>query len=289
MSGRACPVCGGQPRRGWSLAALKAIYRCLTCGVEWFDPAGYPSSHRDQYARDGSSRSTYYTSSADCDRLGFDGRVERLIAQSGRARGRVLDVGCSVGTFLEAAAARGWDAVGIEPNPAAAAGARARGRHVVVGYFDTQTACGLGEFDAVHMSDVIEHVFDPVQMLKAARTVLKPGGVLLVTTPDFDTLCGRALQRKPAEHVVHFRRGALAEAAARAGFEGISVERIERRRSLAALQHSTTFGPVGKAALRMSAGIGATGAVERLIAPLFRDTLLLSARRPPIRHDQTAH
>jgi len=256
------------------------IYHCRTCGLEWFDRSGYPNSHADQYLHDHTSPTAYYRDSAECDRDVFDDRVRRLIEQSGRSRGRVLDVGCSVGTFLVAASARGWDAVGVEPNPAAASLARARGLDVIVGFFDGELAGRVGRFDAVHLSDVIEHVFDPVELLASVRRVLEPGGALLVTTPDFDTLSARALQRKPREHVVHFRRSSLAAAAARAGFDVLGIERIARRRSVAALRHSTTFGPIGRALLRLASGPRVSSAIERLLEPWFEDTLLLCARRP---------
>lgn len=276
-----CPVCRSRSRRCWIAGGGRA-HRCAQCGLEWFNPSTYPADHADQYLRDATSPTAYYGLTAACDREAFDGRMRTLIEMSGLACGRVLDIGSSVGTFLEVAAEHGWRAVGVEPNPKAAAIARAKGLTVRTAFFDRHLASELGEFDAVHLSDVIEHVFDPVGLLHAATRALVPGGVLLVTTPDFDTLTGRMLQRKPKEHVVHFRRRSLAAAVTRAGFEVTGIERTSRPRSIAAMRYSTTVGPLGRALLRLVSHPHATRALERLLAPCFRDTLLLSARRPQV-------
>ena len=275
----ACPVCHAPANERRSVGG-KPLNGCAKCGLEWFDPPAYPHDHVDQYLSDRTSPSTYYSLSAACDRDAFDERMRRLIEATGRRSGRVLDIGCSVGTFLEAAASHGWDAVGVEPNAAAAAHARARGLTVHAGFFDLALASRLGEFDAVHLSEVIEHVFDPVDLLRVATRTLRPGGVLLITTPDFGTIMARALQRKPDEHVVHFRRSSLVKAAESAGLEVAAAERLSRRRSIAAMQHSTTFGAPGRALMRVLAFAPIARAVEWLLTPCFRDTLLLIARRP---------
>lgn len=282
----ACPVCGARGSTTWTVVAWRPLGRCASCGLEWFDRDSYPAAHAAQYLDDASSRSRYYEGGAAGDRRTFEARLRAIAAYGGR--GRVLDVGCSVGTFLEAAAAAGWDGVGVEPNPAAAACARARGLEVHVGFFDAAMAGRVGAFDVVHLSDVIEHVFDPVGFLRLAASVAAPGGLVVATTPDFDTVSSRLLQRKPAEHVVHFRRRSLAEAATRAGLDIAAVTRVSRDRSVDALQHSTTFGAAGRAALRLITRAGAAPLVERLAAPLCRDTLMLVARRPVMAHEACA-
>lgn len=281
-----CPVCGASGSKSWSVVAWRSMGRCVSCGLEWFDRDSYSAAHQTQYLDDASSRSRYYEGGSECDRRTFDARLRQIAAHGGR--GRILDIGCSVGTFLEAATAAGWDAVGLEPNPAAAARAKARGFQVHAGFFDRALAERMGPFDVVHLSDVIEHVFDPVGFLSLASRVAAPGGLVVVTTPDFDTVSGRLLQRKPAEHVVHFRRRSLAEAARRARLDVVGVTRVSRDRSIEALQHSTTFGVVGRAVLSLVSRAGAAPLVERMVAPLCRDTLMLVARRPAVAHEACA-
>src|SRR4030066_2088332 len=94
---------------------------------------------------------------------------------------RLLDVGCSSGAFLHAAVKLGFRAEGVEPAPKAAAAAQAAGLKVdqrllqEAGYAD-------GQFDAITLFEVIEHLQHPQDLLKECRRILQPGGILLVGT-----------------------------------------------------------------------------------------------------------
>jgi SAM-dependent methyltransferase len=105
--------------------------------------------------------------------------------------GRALDVGCGTGVFLSCIRRHGWDVVGVDTSPAAAAAARDLfGITVHVGElenapFDEQS------FDFIHMSHVIEHVSQPVATLHRAAALLRPGGRLYIETPNIDGLASR--------------------------------------------------------------------------------------------------
>lgn len=100
-------------------------------------------------------------------------------------KGRLLDLGCGSGDFLELAARAGWEAVGADPDPTAVAAARSRGLAVDVGSVET-VAVGDGAFDGITMNHVIEHVHDPRAALQACHRLLKPGGWLWIETPNLD-------------------------------------------------------------------------------------------------------
>jgi SAM-dependent methyltransferase len=102
----------------------------------------------------------------------------------GPGRRRLLDIGCGPGFFLKTANARGWQGHGIEPSRQAAAHAEGLGAQVTRGLFDAQSAAALGRFDAVNLTNVLEHVPDPVQILSLARDLLDAGGVLSVGVPN---------------------------------------------------------------------------------------------------------
>lgn len=97
--------------------------------------------------------------------------------------GRVLDVGCGAGNELILLNRLGWRAEGLDPDPAAVAAATRAGLTVAQGDL---LAAGYEEnaFDAVTMSHVVEHLPDPVAHLRAARRLLRPGGRLVVITPN---------------------------------------------------------------------------------------------------------
>jgi SAM-dependent methyltransferase len=92
---------------------------------------------------------------------------------------RVLEVGCASGKVaLALMAARGWTAVGIEPDAGAAEAARKQGLETHTGTLDDYT--GAGDFDAVLFVHVLEHLPDPLASLRRARSLLAPGGHVVV-------------------------------------------------------------------------------------------------------------
>lgn len=94
---------------------------------------------------------------------------------------RLLDVGCSSGAFLGAAVRLGFAAEGVEPAPRAAQTAQAAGLKVHQGLLQ-QAGYADGQFDAVTLFEVIEHLKEPADLLRECRRILRPGGVMLIGT-----------------------------------------------------------------------------------------------------------
>lgn len=118
-------------------------------------------------------------------------RHVEALARRARPPGRLLDVGCSAGFFLEAARYAGWTVQGVELSADAAALARERlGLDVFVGELADAPLAPVS-FDAVTLWDVVEHVRDPAAMLRDARTLLRPGGTLALSTPNIGGLFPR--------------------------------------------------------------------------------------------------
>lgn len=97
--------------------------------------------------------------------------------------GRVVDVGCGGGGFLDAAKQFGWTTLGIEMDPQAAKSARAAGHEVIQGSFEVLDSY-QNEFDCVICSHVLEHVHEPKALLAAIANALKPGGHALIALPN---------------------------------------------------------------------------------------------------------
>lgn len=156
-------------------------------------------------------------------RAAFDASVMWLPAQPG---GRVLEIGCGNGDLLARLAGLGWQVQGIEPDPKSAAIALARGLPVIVGELDDQQF-QPDTFDAIIMSHVIEHIGDPVALMRTCRKYLKPDGRLVMLTPNLGSLGHRWFGRNwlhldPPRHLHLFTPESLALACRQAGFGNTS-------------------------------------------------------------------
>jgi len=141
---------------------------------------------------------------------------------------RVLDVGCGSGVLLARMKALGWDAEGVELDPDGVKAARGRGVGVRQGTLEQQ-AFPDNTFDAVHSAHVIEHVYDPVGLLRECHRILKPGGTLVILTPNIESWGHRKfgaswLNLDPPRHLVLFSTRTLSRSASQAGF---TVKRLD--------------------------------------------------------------
>ena len=179
-----------------------------------------------------------YFESAERDRewlnIGYDMKLEMIDEALGERPNapenerRVLDIGSGPGHFLRRAEERGWSAVGLEASPAAVNFSRNLGMKVHQGYFRPGTTFeGLGEFDAIHMQHVLEHTPDPVGLLGALTTHLKPRGVVCVEVPnDFSEIQHILYGSKgfpawwvaPPEHLNYWGKASLERTLLSSGF-----------------------------------------------------------------------
>jgi len=103
-------------------------------------------------------------------------------------RGRLLDVGCATGVFLDIARKRGWDTCGVEISKYASQYARdSFALKVQTGTLE-EADFPADYFDVVTMWDVVEHVVDPDGTIAEVYRVLKPGGIILILTPNQSSL-----------------------------------------------------------------------------------------------------
>ena len=112
--------------------------------------------------------------------------IEKLISSKSK---RILDIGSGPGFFLRRAKRRGWDVIGVEPSPLACNYANKQNIPTIQKFFQEVTPNEIGKFDAIHTFDVLEHVNNPIDIIKKAYSLLKKGGIIVVEVPnDFNPL-----------------------------------------------------------------------------------------------------
>jgi 2-polyprenyl-3-methyl-5-hydroxy-6-metoxy-1,4-benzoquinol methylase len=160
-------------------------------------------------------------------------RLATILRLLGKVPGetRLLDVGCSSGAFLAAAARLGLRVAGVEPSAEAADTARRAGFQVSTGLLE-EARFPDGGFDAVTLIEVLEHLRDPRSLLGECRRILRPGGIVMVTTPNAASWTARAMGsrwevfslRAMGGHVSFFNSASLKLIAERTGFEVALME-----------------------------------------------------------------
>ncbi len=120
--------------------------------------------------------------------LRYDELLDRF--KKYRAGGSMLDVGCGGGHFLAQAAKHGWRIQGTETGQRQLAACRAKGVPVIAGPLNIEDHPAEG-YDVICSFEVIEHVTHPAEEIGKMVALLRPGGLLYVTTPNFNCLARR--------------------------------------------------------------------------------------------------
>lgn len=191
-----CCICGSARSRpyltNWDRShgqpGVFTFVACRDCGHVYLDPrptgeeldAYYPPNYR-AHARALDDEPNLLTRLSR--RYGLRKRARELTRRRGQP-GRLLDVGCGSGLFLDEMRRRGWDVAGVEPSSHAAAYAVER-LGLPVRATTLEAACFQSQsFDAVTLWHVLEHVPDSRRTLEEARRLLRPNGVILAATPN---------------------------------------------------------------------------------------------------------
>jgi SAM-dependent methyltransferase len=242
VSSRACPACGSRDAEVIFHQSFEVLSRpglvdaygvvcCRVCGLGFAD--GLPES--DEFER-------YYVQMSKYEHQITAGRTSepdrarcRLIARqidgvSGNRQAPVLDVGCSTGALLAALKAAGFtDVEGLDPAPACASIAlEAHGITVRTG-----TAADLPHlsrrYGLILLSAVLEHLLDPVAVLRDTRSALLDDGLLFIAVPDVEGFaeCATApYQEFSVEHINFFSLASLTSMLGVAGFARVDAAHV---------------------------------------------------------------
>lgn len=257
-----CCLCGAEgvfvhrdvPDRLYGVPGKWSLRQCPNCGLAWLDPMPLQEDIHRAYQ-------TYYTHDAAESaqslprrilRMAEDGYLRRGYAYklaassllsplvhlhpSGRSvaecsvaylrapepGSRFLDIGCGSGALAARMRDLGWDAEGIDHDPSAVDAARSRGLAVRVGDI-RQQGYPDASYDAICAKHVIEHVHDPASFLAECYRILRPGGKLVLITPNLNSKGHRTfgefwLHLDPPRHIFMWQPGSLRKAVESQGF-----------------------------------------------------------------------
>jgi ADP-heptose:LPS heptosyltransferase/2-polyprenyl-3-methyl-5-hydroxy-6-metoxy-1,4-benzoquinol methylase len=228
-----CNLCGSSDSINVGEKFGFTIVECLSCGLQFTNPQPNRKTRETLYSRD------YYFGYRAW--LGQQIKSESVIQEGLLAgqqlqnillykkRGKFLDVGCSTGELLDAAQKKGFSCRGIEPNKWACNYAiKKRGLRVINGELQ-KFSFESDFFDVVSYMEVIEHIPDPLAELREIHRILKNGGILMLSTPNFGCEESQELgihwrHNKPWEHIYLFDYVHLKRMLDLAGFSIIDVK-----------------------------------------------------------------
>jgi SAM-dependent methyltransferase len=219
--------------------------RCLDCGLGFLNPA-FDGQELSRFYPD-----DYYSFQLRAAQPGLPGTSAAFGRMRAWARellrmdwktqdphfscpGKILDVGCGSGWFLEKMKSKGWEVTGVEPSDAAGKLGRSRGLRIITGTLE-EAGLPSDHFDYVRANHSFEHMPDPNHALDEMRRLLRPKGKLLIGVPNFDGLVPRAFGKywwhlAPPVHLHAFSPSTLRRLLKKHGFR---VERVTHNSDLA--------------------------------------------------------
>jgi SAM-dependent methyltransferase len=238
-----CPVCestqcillGPPARRLPTLVAgvpidisdlQQKFVRCLTCDYAFIEPCIPEARLLDCYHR---SSGHHWSTDDSVASSRFYDRKRAILLKHLNSGKRVLDFGCYDGGFL-AYLGEGFDRYGIEPSDSAAQRAGQCGVKIIGPTIEAIRPGSVEPFDGIVSFDVMEHLPQPVPVLRSLRSLLKPGGILMIETGNYNAPRFRKLgplyyYASIVEHVGFFDQQSIEEAGRRAGLRVVHFEK----------------------------------------------------------------
>jgi 2-polyprenyl-3-methyl-5-hydroxy-6-metoxy-1,4-benzoquinol methylase len=237
-----CDICGTEsPRFILNSQGLDGpLVKCRTCGLCYVGARNSELAFGKQTAEETAVRLAAANQNLNFRSLCLE--EERRLAQLNaqwrmdrirriKGSGKLLEIGCARGDFLRLA--RDWfDTSGVEPNPELADSSS----QVAPVYRDVIERTPWHGFDVIASFHVIEHVDSPRSFISAAAERLKPGGLLVIETPNIDSLPFKLLKSRwrqfIPEHYFFFSPKTIFRLASEHGFQVDSVETIGKYASM---------------------------------------------------------
>lgn len=227
-----CPICGGERLKARWQMGFYGVVRCEGCSLTFVQNIVTSEQLSAHYASDPGE--VYSDENLEC--LNYYYRALReLIEKHHPQRGRLLDIGCSGGWFLDVM--EGWECYGNEI--VASVGEIARQHHgdrIFLGFFEDYPL-KQGYFDVITLQDVFDHLREPVATLERCYRMLKPGGLVVIKVHNISCLyakiCGKSFYAVvPPTHLFYYDRRTLDLLLSKTGFRLVESRFIAHRLKL---------------------------------------------------------
>lgn len=216
-----CPVCENNNLQPYKIGTDFELSKCTKCKLV-FSPV-VPTNEElakyyEKYAYEGVSELSPITT------IRFREWLEKF--ESFRKLNKILDVGCGRGEFLEEAQKFGWNVTGSEYSETAVNILKAKNITVISG--DIEEYLTTDYFDVIVSIEVIEHLKNPLQNTNKMFSLLRPGGLLFLTTPNRKSLTGLIIKSswrvfEYPEHLFYFSFRSMHKTLKIAGFSNVKI------------------------------------------------------------------
>ncbi len=232
-----CSICRStQVKIKFNLTKEHQVLCCLNCGIEFLSPQLNDEELKKLYSEN------YYRAWGIQGEEENEGikkmKIETFLLRLSQIKkyittGRILDVGCATGYFLDAALKNGFEPYGVELSDYSSAIAKKKfGASSIFQGTLEQCAFSTNSFDVIAMSDLIEHVRAPIETLSKAATLLKDDGIIMIMTPDTKTisnnLMGKRWTHYKLEHFFYFSNSSIHYLAAQCGLKVVHYEKSKK-------------------------------------------------------------
>lgn len=227
-----CPVCEESEAVYVHSRMALDIWRCASCNHRYQNPRLSFAKATELYADDKTAADIYTQPlQKNIDRIKYNYGLELIDHLEPPSRGRIMDLGCGAGVFLEVAHEKGWGmCVGIDANSRYSQTYReVPGLQYIQSSFENLDPSKLGkDYDCISLWNVLEHLYDLNAIVTELKKMLKPGGLLLVMVPNVESLATRLLREKSAtfnwKHVGHFSPQSLELLMKKNGMDCVHME-----------------------------------------------------------------